>query len=284
MIESSKSNFWGTIANLILRNRLLILITIGLVTLFLASKWQNMRFTFTEANLLPDTHPENIDYENFIKTFGEEGNLIVIALKDDDFFTEKIFNEWVELNNKINEFSEIDFTLSTNNVQELVKDENQKKFVLRNLLPNKKIDAVTLEKFKQKLLLELPIYKNILYSNDGKSIRSAIYMNKDIVNTSLRKDFIFQTFIPLIHSFEQRTGLDVRVSGMPYIRTLNAQNIVDEIGIFVISAMLMTTFIFFLFFRSFRATFISMFVVIIGVMWAFGFLGWMGYEITILTA
>ena len=284
MIKSTKSNFWGTVANLILRNRLLILITISVMTLLLASQWQNMRFTFTEANLLPDTHPENIQYEDFIKTFGEEGNLIVIALKDDNFFTEEIFNEWVELNNEINKFSEIDFTISTNNVQELIKDEIQKKFVLRNLLPNKKIDAVALEKFKQNLLIELPFYKNILYSNDGKSIRSAIYMNKDIVNTSRRKDFIFQNFIPLINSFEERTGLDVRISGMPYIRTLNAQNILDEIGIFVISAMLVTTIIFFLFFRSFRATFISMFVVIIGVMWAFGILGWMGYEITILTA
>ena len=284
MIESSKSNFWGTIANLILRNRLLILITIGVVTLFLASQWKNMRFTFTEANLLPDTHPENLQYEDFIKTFGEEGNLIVIALKDDDFFTEKIFLEWIALNDKINEFSEIDFTLSTNNVQSLVKDETQKKFFLQNLLPNKKIDSVKLEKFKQNLILELPFYKNILYSINGKSIRTAIYMDKDIVNTSQRKDFIYQTFIPLINSFEERTGLDVRVSGMPYIRTLNAQNIVDEIGIFVVSAILLTSFIFFLFFRSFRATFISMFVVIIGVMWAFGILGWMGYEITILTA
>ena len=69
-------------------------------------------------------------------------------------------------------------------------------------------------------------------------------------------NFIFENFIPLINSFEERTGLDVRISGMPYIRTLNAQNIVDEIGIFVISAMLVTTIIFFLFFRSFRATFI----------------------------
>ena len=284
MIKSTKSNFWGTVANLILKNRLLILITISVMTFFLASQWQNMRFTYTEANLLPDTHPENIQYEDFIKTFGEEGNLIVIALKDDNFFTEEIFNEWVELNNEINKFSEIDFTISTNNVQELIKDEIQKKFVLRNLLPNKKIDAVALEKFKQNLLIELPFYKNILYSNDGKSIRSAIYMNKDIVNTSRRKDFIFQNFIPLINSFEERTGLDVRISGMPYIRTLNAQNILDEIGIFVISAMLVTTIIFFLFFRSFRATFISMFVVVIGVMWAFGILGWMGYEITILTA
>lgn len=284
MIKSTKRNFWGTVANLILRNRLLILFTIGVVTLFLASQWQNMRFTFTEANLLPDTHPENLQYEDFIKTFGEEGNLIVIALKDDDFFTEKIFLEWITLNDKINEFSEIDFTLSTNNVQSLVKDETQKKFFLQNLLPNKKIDSVKLEKFKQNLILELPFYKNILYSSNGKSIRTAIYMDKDIVNTSQRKDFIYQTFIPLINSFEERTGLDVRVSGMPYIRTLNAQNIVDEIGIFVVSAILLTSFIFFLFFRSFRATFISMFVVIIGVMWAFGILGWMGYEITILTA
>lgn len=284
MIKSTKRNFWGTVANLILRNRLLILITIGVVTLFLASQWKNMRFTFTEANLLPDTHPENLQYEDFIKTFGEEGNLIVIALKDDDFFTEKIFLEWIALNDKINEFSEIDFTLSTNNVQSLIKDETQKKFFLQNLLPNKKIDSVKLKKFKQNLILELPFYKNILYSINGKSIRTAIYMDKDIVNTSQRKDFIYQTFIPLINSFEERTGLDVRVSGMPYIRTLNAQNIVDEIGIFVVSAILLTSFIFFLFFRSFRATFISMFVVIIGVMWAFGILGWMGYEITILTA
>ena len=101
MIKSTKSNFWGTVANLILRNRLLILITISVMTLLLASQWKNMRFTFTEANLLPDTHPENIHYEDFIKTFGEEGNLIVIAIKDDSFFTEKIFNEWVLLNNKI---------------------------------------------------------------------------------------------------------------------------------------------------------------------------------------
>ena len=249
MIKSTKSNFWGTVANLILRNRLLILITISVMTLFLASQWQNMRFTYTEANLLPDTHPENIQYEDF-KRLWRRGNLIVIALKDDNFFTEEIFNEWVKLNNEINKFSEIDFTISTNNVQELIKDENQKKFILRNLLPNKKIDTVVLEKFKQNLLIELPFYKNILYSNDGKSIRSAIYMNKDIVNTSRRKDFIFENFIPLINSFEERSGLDVRISGMPYIRTLNAQNIVDEIGIFVISAMLVTTIIFFSYFSD----------------------------------
>jgi predicted RND superfamily exporter protein len=91
-------------------------------------------------------------------------------------------------------------------------------------------------------------------------------------------------FIPLIQSYEKETGINIRVSGMPYIRTLNAQNIVDEIGLFVLGATLITSLIFFLFFRSFRATFISLIVVAVGVMWAFGILGWLGYEITVLTA
>jgi predicted RND superfamily exporter protein len=109
-------------------------------------------------------------------------------------------------------------------------------------------------------------------------------MDPEIVNTSLRKDFIYEKFIPLIKSFEEKSNTDVRISGMPYIRTLNAQNIVDEIGLFVLGATLLTSIIFFLFFRSFRATFISLIVVAIGVMWAFGILGWLGYEITVLTA
>src|SRR5690606_28058919 len=41
---------------------------------------------------------------------------------------------------------------------------------------------------------------------------------------------------------------------------------------------------FFFFFRSLRATFIAMATVIVGVMWAFGILGLLHYEITVLTA
>ncbi|MDB2612967.1 hypothetical protein N9Z00_04330 [Flavobacteriaceae bacterium] len=40
-----------------------------------------MRFTYTEANLLPDDHEVNINYNNFLKTFGDEGNLIVLGAK-----------------------------------------------------------------------------------------------------------------------------------------------------------------------------------------------------------
>ena len=71
---------------------------------------------------------------------------------------------------------------------------------------------------------------------------------------------------------------------MPYIRTLNAQNIQNEIALFVGGALGITAIIFFFFFRSFRATFITLLVVMIGVTWAFGFIGLFRYEITVLSA
>ena len=279
-----KNNFWGFVAKFILRNRPYIIGLILLITIFFSFQWKHIRFTYTEANLLPSKHPENIEYDAFVKIFGEEGNLMVIALKEEEFFEPRIFEKWITLNEKIESFPEVDFTISTNNVKELVKDENIKSFVLKPVFDVSDYELSDIKKFKQKLLLELPFYKNILYNTGGKTIRSTIYLDKKIVNTIQRKEFIFKTFLPLIATFEKETGLDVKISGMPYIRTLNAQNIVDEIGIFVISAMMLTSLIFFLFFRSLRATLISMFVVLIGVMWAFGILGLLSYEITILTA
>jgi predicted RND superfamily exporter protein len=57
-----------------------------------------------------------------------------------------------------------------------------------------------------------------------------------------------------------------------------------EIGLFFGSALCITSLIFFLFFRSVRATFISVCILLFGVLWSFGVLGLFHYKITILTA
>ena len=87
MKKKKKSSFWDPVAGLILRNRILILAGLIILTGFWATQWKHMQFTFTEANLLPDDHLENIQYQEFIKTFGDEGNLIVVAVQDSLFFT-----------------------------------------------------------------------------------------------------------------------------------------------------------------------------------------------------
>lgn len=284
MKRKNKWSFWEAIARSILRNRIVLILLLFAVTVFWASHWDNMRFTFTEANLLPDNHPENITYNKFLSLFGEEGSVIVIAVKDSSFFTPKKLTAWKSLSEKIQDYDEIDFVLSIDNAKELVKNKQKKKFELKPLLEEIPQDSTTFSLFKQKLFYELPFYENLLLNKETGTIRIVIYMKQEVVNSAARKNFIFNTFIPLMDQFEQEQNLKVYRSGMPYIRTLNAQNIVDEMGKFVFAAMGITSLIFFLFFRSIRATIISMVVVLFGVAWALGTLGLLGYEITVLTA
>ena len=89
MAKFLSKGFWESIASIILRNRPLILILIVSFTIFLGFQWRNMRFTYTEANLLPDDHEVNLEYQNFKDKFGEEGNLIVLGFKMNVFLLQK---------------------------------------------------------------------------------------------------------------------------------------------------------------------------------------------------
>ncbi|MFB9055940.1 RND family transporter [Mariniflexile ostreae] len=284
MLKLFTKDFWDIIARLILRNKIIILVSILLITIFFSLQWKNMRFTFTEANLLPDDHEVNLIYNDFLKTFGEEGNLIVLGVKDSTLFTPEKLNAWNKLSDAFKGYGAVETVISIKDLQKLVKDTLHEKFVLEPFIKDSITSKAQIDTLQEELFNKYPFYDNFLYNKKTKTIRTGIYMDKSIVNTSARKDFIVDVLVPKIEAFEKDTNLDVRVSGMPYIRTLNAQIIVDEISGFVLAALLVTSLIFFFFFRSFRATFIALIVVCIGVMWSLGILGLLNYEITVLTA
>ncbi|HEY9169639.1 MAG TPA: MMPL family transporter [Lutibacter sp.] len=277
-------DFWTRLTRFILKRRYLILAIIAGFTYFLASQMQYMRISSTEANLLPENHSVNIEYNKFLKLFGEEGNLIILAVEDSTLFTPKNFNDWNHLTQKLNKFSEVDFTVAIGDIKELKKNVDEEKFDFEPLYTDEPKTQEEIVKIKTELFENLPFYDNILFNKKTGTIRSVIYLKKEIVNTPARKDFIFNTLIPAIEKFETESNINVRVSGMPYIRTMNSQNIIDEIGLFVGLALGVTSLIFFFFFRSIRATMITLLVVTIGVIWAFGFIGLFRYEISVLMA
>ena len=243
-----------------------------------------MRFTYTEANMLPDDHQVNTAYNTFLDTFGEEGNLIIYGVKDSLLFSPSNFSAWNVLSKELGQAPEVDLTLSIGDLQKLKKRTDSIGFEMVPLVRDSILSEKQLKKLQYELFEKLPFYNGLVYSPDKKSVRTAVYLKKDIVNTPARKIFIEKVLIPKIAAFEKQTGMKVYTSGMPYIRTLNSQNIIDEIGMFIGAAVIVTSIIFFFFFRSYRATFISMITVIIGVLWAFGILGLLKYEITVLTA
>ena len=284
MLKKLFEGFWSGLSHFILRNRIIILIGIVGVTIFLGLQWKNMRFSNTEANILPDDHPNTLQYEAFVKLFGQEDNALVLAVRDTLLFKADNFNRWNKLSKQFEAIPEIDYVLSTENLKELVKDNEKETFFLKPLLNGTTKTDEEVDLIKEHLFNDLPFYENLLFNKESSSIRMVVYMDKDILNEPIRNEFILNDLEALVNGFKKDTGLNLHVSGMPYIRTWNSKIVIDEIGIFILGALLVTSIIFFFFFRSFRATTISMFVVIIGVMWAFGILGLLKYEITILTA
>lgn len=277
-------NFWTRISRLIIKNRIIILLLIGAATYFMTTQMQYMRFSYTEANLLPEDHEVNVEYEKFLKLFGEEGNVVILGVQDSTIFTPKIFNNWNALAKDIDSFSEIDHTISIGDIQKLKRDDNQRKFILEPLYDSIPTTNEEVLGIKKELFENLPFYDNILFNKETETVVMIVYINKEIVNTIARKELILGKFSECISAFEKENNINVHISGMPYVRTMNAQNIIDEMKMFVLLALGVTALIFFLFFRSIRATFITLTVVIIGVIWAFGFIGWFRYEISVLMA
>lgn len=285
MVKWFSLGFWSLFARIVLRNRILMLSIIVAITVLLALQWKNIHFTQTEANMLPDDNIVNVEYNAFLNKFGEEGNLVVIGVKDKTFFTPKAYVAWARLMNTLKEDKAIDLVISINDLKKLQKNDLLQKFELVSFVnESKTTNQAYLNKIKKELFNDLPFYEGLLFNKRSGTIRSAVYLDKKIVNTPARKEFILNKLVPAIQTFEDETEIDLHVSGMPYIRTLNAQTIIGEISIFIGASLLVTSLLFFFFFRSFRATLISIIIVIIGVMWSFGFLGLLNYEITVLTA
>ena len=285
MKKKIKVGFWEFIAGIILRNRISISVGILLLTVFLALQWKNVGMTYNEANLLPKNHKANKDYTQFLNVFGEEGNLVVIGIKDNRIFTPKAYKAWNLLMTNLKSHKEVELVVSLSDLKKLQKNDTLEKFELVPFIDQKKtLDANYLAEIKHQLFNDLPFYEGLLFNKKSGSIRAVIYINKKVVNSPIRKEFILNDLLPEVEKFEKETSIDLKVSGMPYIRTINTENMKGEIGLFIGGALFITSLIFFLFFRSHRATFISICILIFGVMWSFGTLGLFHYKITILTA
>ena len=284
MLEKNVGGLWESIARIILNNRILIIISLILATYFFSTHWHKIKFTYTEANLLPETHEENLKYNSFTSKFGEEGNLIVIGIKDSLLFTLENLNAWNKLSNSFKNLPQVETVIAFGDLQKLIKDKNTRQFYIEPFIEDSISSNAELKNLKDELFFKSPFYDKFLINTETKSVRTAINLKSSIVNTVKREEFINKVLLPRVNAFEKAHNIDIRISGMPYVRTKYSETIKAELGKFVILAIFVTSLIFYFFFRSLTATVISICTVCIGVMWTLGIIGILEYELTVLTA
>ena len=77
---------WAKLADILLQNRLKFIIGTLLCTLAISTQIFKVEMSYESADLLPRDDSAYIMYQNFREQFGQEGNVIVLAVQDSNFF------------------------------------------------------------------------------------------------------------------------------------------------------------------------------------------------------
>ena len=117
------AGFWKSVAGLILNHRLKFLSLIGLITVFMGYQITGLELSYELPKILPQNDESFKVYEDFKKQFGEDGNVMVIAIESDKIYELGVFGDWYDLTQKIKDIEGIKNVLSVASLAEIQKNE-----------------------------------------------------------------------------------------------------------------------------------------------------------------
>ncbi|MCU4155165.1 MMPL family transporter [Carboxylicivirga sp. A043] len=272
---------WINIARFILRNRIAILVALFLVTVFMGIMSRRIEMSYQYAPLLPEDDPTYVEYQDFLSIYGNEGNMVIVGIQNEDFFELNDFNVWQDFSESLLEVEGVTSVFSVGQSYNLKKNSKQKRFEIEPIFPERVKYQSELDSLKE-VFYNLPFYKELLYNKSNDAYLLAISLDADILHSKERVKLI-SDIQEKGKAFVEKSKREIHYSGLPYIRVVTAEMIKKELNMFIFLALGITALIIFLFFRSFKVVMFSMLVVAVAVIWALGIQALFGYKITILT-
>jgi len=269
---------WDKLSTFILKFRFLIILIISVFTFLIGQHALNVEYSVARAKILPSSHQEFIDNEKFQQKYGEN-HVMAIAISDPEYYNLERFNFWKNICKRIDSINGVNNIISINRFSKLQKNTEEKKFEISSWFPQY-INSQTLLDSLLNALNQQKFYKGIL--NDSGPL-VLIDLEGSIVKSKKRDQLVF-SIKDIIQAYSKKYEVDIHYSGMPYMRSVQSVTLRNEIVLFIFLTLFVTSLILYLFFRSFKATLISVIIVVLGVIWSFGFIELFDYKITLLTA
>lgn len=269
------------LARLILRNRLFVLISIGIITAFMAYETSQLKFNVKPTPLLPKTDSLLIQQTHYTKLFGKSENIMVIGVEDSTFFCPNNLKYWQKLEQDLLAIDGVEQVFSISDIFAINRNVQDRVFEFERIF-NGDICNTNADSLKN-VALSLPFYNNLIYNKEQNVYLMMLTLQYEKISTPIRVAFM-NSIIETCEQYEKNTGNKLRYSGLPYIRITVGEMIRGEMFLFIILAVLITAVIIYLLFRSFRITTFVLLVVVVSVIWGLGAMSILGFEITLLTA
>jgi hydrophobe/amphiphile efflux-3 (HAE3) family protein len=246
--------------------------------------WQGTKtkMSYEMARMLPDTDSTIIVYEKFLKEFGQDGSVIFVGIQDSLLFQLNRFNAWYDLTCQLRNLEGIEGVLSVTNIFYLKRNDSIKKFDFLSIAPEKPQTQAEVDSIK-KQIDQLAFYDEFLFNDENKVSIMMITLDKDVLNTKNRIGLIYE-IKDILDAYSETKNIKVHISGMPYIRTMTTKKIQDELILFVCFSVFVAALILYAFFRSKKTVLFIITIVLLSVIFMFGTMALLGYQITIYTA
>lgn len=273
---------WIYLVRHILRYRLMNIIIIAILTGVIGYFALKVQVSYDAASLLPAHDSASIVYSEFKDRFGKDGSVMFIGIQDEHIFNLDKFGEFYDLTFDIKAIDGVEEVVSLGRIFNLVRNDSIKKFEFKPVSPagpstQKECDSI------RSVIYSLKMYEGLLYNKETNVSLMMITLEESKLKTKERINLI-QDIKAKVENFSEKTDIEVHYSGLPYIRIITAKMLEDELLFFVVLAMLITSIILLIFFRSLKAVFFPMLIVMISVLWVLGTMSILGYKITLLTS
>ncbi|MFN9502408.1 MAG: efflux RND transporter permease subunit [Chryseotalea sp.] len=272
---------WSRIAHFIIKRKLILIITLLAITAFFGYHAQFAEMSYDFRGTVPANDPEQVYFQNFRKQFGEDGNIVAVGLQDSSIFQYKNFEKLREFCVAVKWIDGVNEVISLPQIKKLEKDTVNTKFVLKDVFQQKVTNQYTLDSLLKEASKQRFYIGQIVNEKNG-AIAVLISIKKETLNSVKRIDVTNQ-IVALGDKFTKETGIPLHYAGLPFVRSVIAQQVGEELKIFLGLSVLITGIILMLFFRSFRATFFALIIIGIVVVWVLGTISLFGFTITLLS-
>jgi predicted RND superfamily exporter protein len=273
---------WGRIAVFVLKYRLTLLLFMAAGFIFAAFQASKVELSYEYTRAIPIDNPKYLAYQDFLKKFGGDGNLLVIGVQTDSLFTKDVFNDYLRLSRNLKKLTAVEQVLSIPDAIILNKNILTEKLEARPIFPGSFDSQSQLDSAKR-TFENLLFYRDLLYNPATHAYMMAVSVNAQIMNSSARTAVV-SNIVREGDAFGKAHQIQMHFSGLPLIRTNMATKVALEMKWFLLGSVLLSALILLIFFRSLSNMVLSLLVVIIGVVFSLATMHMFGYKITLLNA
>lgn len=268
------SMWQNRLSTFILYHKKLIVIVLSLLSLFFAYNVTKVSFDSSIDIWFLENDPNLLTYKKFLDRFGAD-EILLLGVFADEIFHPDTLKSLRDLTQKLEEAKHVHRVQSISNLRIIQADGDsiETSAFIKNL-PKTEKEAMAL---KEKALR----YKSLreMISEDGKGTAIFIELSHQ-ANSFEGKSEMVRDVESLIQDIP---GLDIKMSGSPYIDEAFFRYSKQDFQSLAPFAALIVMLIIYLVFRKISETLVPIMVVIVGNLWTFGLMGFLGLDVNMVT-